>query len=300
MSVWMSVYAVSEWKTIYYVYSENNKRIPRRVQAVSSGCTETHTGGVSQILDGPEKHGAYFYGDAKVLRVLGTDTETRSLRLAYCRQGSVSGRLSYAGDTPWSQIIPWLRQIRETEDTRWIERYIVSDWYWKTGDTRWIETYCLRLVLENRRHPVDWETPRSELVLENRRHPVDRETPRSELVLENRRHSVDREIPRPGLVSGSGRHPAGVEKHFDLDRRPKSETPGRVEKHLGSGEIWSGSGPDALVVPAYILGRGIPLPGGSLRWDTTASEMRIVGRASERGRMRKAMRASEKDSGWER
>jgi len=36
-------------------------------------------------------------------------------------------------------------------------------------------------------------------------------------------------------------------------------------------------------VAAYILSRGIPLLDESLRWDTTAREMRIVERVSERG-----------------
>jgi len=210
----MSEYAMSEWKTIYYVHRENNnKRIPRRVQAVSRGCTETHTGGISQILDGLEKHGAYFYGDAKVLRILGTDTETRSLEEMYCRRGSVSGRLGR--DTLWSQVVPWLRQVRETGDTRWIKRRIVSDGYRKTGDTRWIERYL----------DQDWYQEAGD----TRRESRNTSTRTGIRIPETPGRS--RETRQPGLN--------------DRNRR-----------HLGPGEIWSGSGPDGLVVPAFILGRG--------------------------------------------
>jgi len=65
----------------------------------------------------------------------------------------------------------------------------------------------------------------------------------------NRRYPVNRETYTLGLVQETG-DTRWIEKHLDLDRRLKPETPGQAEEHLGPGEIWSGS--DALVVPAYV------------------------------------------------
>jgi len=158
-------------------------------------------------------------GIKKVLQVLGTDTETRILGLTYCLRGSVSGRLSYTGDTP----VESGNTLTQTGTGN--RRYPVNR-----------ETYCLGLVLENRRHPVDRETPRTELVLENRRHPVDQETPRTGLVSgagdtrrESRNTSIGTGIRKPETPGGSRETPR-------LGQATKTGDT-RAEKHLGPGEI---------------------------------------------------------------
>jgi len=143
----------------------------------------------------------------------------------------------------------------------------------------------------------------------SRRHPVEPRDTSTRTGTGNRRYPVSREIHSLGLVQETG-DTRWVEEHLDQDWYWEPETPGgsrntstgtgvRKPETSGGSRETPRSGletpkpetPDAEkhLASACILDRGFPYLASRSGRDTTARGKRIVGRASERDSMRKAV-----------